>query len=192
MPDLFAGDVAPPAPAIVDDSATLIEQVKIKAAEVTKSFLIDMWIARVTADKVMPILHRVIDAAKDEYADAIEYGHGIYAVGYCVGGRFVLLLAKEAPPSMAGDESAGQEGGVPCIRAGALAHAASVTPSDFDNLKAPLSLVCVEDDPLFPDEVRSAGVEAMAKAKLEHQVKVYPGVPHGQSRSAGYIFAPIY
>jgi dienelactone hydrolase len=47
-------------------------------------------------------------------------------------------------------------------------------------LKVPVSLVCVEHDPLFPDEVRTAGEDAMSKANIEHAVTIYPGVPHGE------------
>lgn len=177
MPDMFAGDTAPGA-AISDDSSSLLEQVKLKAVEVTKAFMIDMWLARVTEDKVMPILHKVIDAAKEQYADAIKNGDGIYAVGYCVGGRFVLLLGKETPKAEGDEESGGVKTG-PFIKAGAVAHAASVIPDDFNNLKVPLSLVCVENDPLFPDAVRTQGEDAMSKANLEHEVQVYPAVPHG-------------
>lgn len=177
MPDLFAGDTAP-GPAIADDSTSLIEQFKIKAVEVTKSFMVDMWLARITADKVMPVLHKVIDAAKDEYADSVQRGDGIYAVGYCVGGRFVMLLAKEGEKEGGDEETLAVKTG-PHIKAGAIAHAASVIPEDFEGLKVPLSFVCVEDDPLFPEEVRSRGEDAMSKSGLEHEVKVYPGVPHG-------------
>lgn len=144
-----------------------------------KSFVIDMWLARVTPDKVMPILLKVIEAAKDQYAESIKHGDGIYAVGYCVGGRFVMLLAQETEKASADEESGSVKSG-PHIRAGAVAHAASVIPDDFKNIKAPLSFVCVEDDPLFPDTVRSAGEDTMADANLEHEVQVYPRVPHGK------------
>ncbi|KFA66346.1 hypothetical protein S40285_01263 [Stachybotrys chlorohalonatus IBT 40285] len=177
MPDMFGGDTAP-GPAIADDSTSLLERVKIKAVEVTKSFFIDMWLARITPDKVMPLLHRVLDAANDQFADVIAGGGGVYAVGYCVGGRFVLLLGKETQET-AGDEETPAVKKGPFIKAGAVAHAASVVPDDFQDVKVPLTLVCVEDDPLFPDEVRSAGEDAMSNANLEHQVSVYPGVPHG-------------
>lgn len=180
MPDLFGGDTAPGAITIDQESNSVIEQLKLKAAEVTKSFLIDMWLAKITPDKVMPILHKVIDAAKEKYADAVKAGDGIYAVGYCVGARFVLLLGKEE--SSAGENADQEAGDVrtgPFIKAGALAHAASVTPDDFANVVVPLSLVCVEDDPLFPEEVRTAGEDYMSSANLEHEVQVYPGVPHG-------------
>ncbi|PHH82780.1 hypothetical protein CDD82_4854 [Ophiocordyceps australis] len=190
MPDLFGGDTAPAATAITDDSSSLLEQVKLKAVEVTKSFMIDMWLARITPDRVMPVLHKVIDAAKDEYADAVKHGDGIYAVGYCVGGRFVLLLARGTRQEGADEESGVTTTG-PLIRAGALAHAASVVPDDFKDLKAPLSLVCIEDDPLFPDAVRATGEDLMSDANLEHQVQVYPGVPHGFAVVGAYANAAI-
>ncbi|KJZ71069.1 hypothetical protein HIM_09541 [Hirsutella minnesotensis 3608] len=193
MPDLFDGDTAPAATAIADDSSSLLEQFKLKTVEVTKSFMIDMWLARTTADKVMPILHSVIDAARDQYADAVKQGGGIYAVGYCVGGRFVLLLAQETAPAQqqGGDEESAPPAKGPYIKAGAVAHAASVVPDDFHNLKAPLSLVCIEDDPLFPNAVRAAGEDAMSKANLEHEVQVYPGVPHGFAVVGAYADASI-
>ncbi|KAM5352483.1 hypothetical protein ACJ41O_005206 [Fusarium nematophilum] len=178
MPDLFAGDTAPGTTAISDDSTSILEQFKLKAVEVTKSFLIDMWLARVTEDRVMPILQKVIDAAREQYADSIKQGDGIYAAGYCVGARFVLLLAKKTKAAE-GDEEGGQVKTGPFIKAGALAHAASVVPDDFKDIAVPLSLVCVENDPLFPDNVRIAGEDSMSDANLEHEVQVYPGVPHG-------------
>ncbi|KAG6020711.1 hypothetical protein E4U41_002754 [Claviceps citrina] len=190
MPDFLSGDTSPVSTAIADDAASILEQVKLKAVEVTKSFMIDMWLARVTPDKVMPILHKVIDAAQERFPDAAEGGKGIYCVGYCVGGRFVLLLAQEDGET-GGDEEAGQVRKGPWIKAGALAHAASVTPDDFNNLKAPLSLVCVEHDPLFPEAVRTAGEDAMSKADLEHEVQVYPGVPHGFAVVGSYADASI-
>ncbi|KAF4980488.1 hypothetical protein FZEAL_3511 [Fusarium zealandicum] len=190
MPDLFAGDTAPGATAITDDSTSILEQFKLKAVEVTKSFLIDMWLARVTEDRVMPSLHKVIDAAQEQYADSIKQGDGIYAAGYCVGARFVLLLAKKTKAAGGDEESGGVKTG-PFIKAGALAHAASVTPDDFKDISAPLSLVCVENDPLFSDDVRIAGEDMMSDASLEHEVQVYPGVPHGFAVVGEYQDAAI-
>ncbi|KAH7266292.1 hypothetical protein MRS44_007897 [Fusarium solani] len=190
MPDLFAGDTAPGATAVTDDSTSILEQFKLKAVEVTKSFLIDMWLARVTEDRVMPILHKVIDAAREQYADSIQRGDGIYAAGYCVGARFILLLAKKTKVVQGDAESGGLKSG-PFIKAGALAHAASVTPDDFKDISAPLSLVCVENDPLFTDEVRIAGEDTMSDANLEHEVQVYPGVPHGFAVVGEYQDAAI-
>ncbi|KAI1439204.1 Alpha/Beta hydrolase protein [Xylaria sp. CBS 124048] len=192
MPDLFNGDPAPNS-AAVPESETLVtsflDTIKLKAAETAKSFLIDMWLARHTEEKVMPILEEVTRACQGEFADAVGFGGGIYAVGYCFGGRYVLLLASERPVSHTNwtgahrqpDEEAGQglSKKAPLIKAGALAHATLVSPEDFRGLKSPVSLICVENDPMFPDEVRIAGEDTMSNGGVEHEVQVYPGVPHG-------------
>lgn len=195
MPDLFEGDVAPNSATIDEDEVSrggsFLDNFKIKAVEGVKSFMIDMWLARHTEEKVVPILHRVIDGAKDEFADAVSNGGGIFAVGYCFGGRYVLLLAAERKAQAGAgvfgaaqkpaDEEAGAQTSGPYIKAGALAHATLVSREDFEGLKAPLSFVCVENDPLFPDDVRTAGEDHMSKVNVEHEVQVYPGVPHGKS-----------
>ncbi|KAI1150694.1 Alpha/Beta hydrolase protein [Nemania diffusa] len=194
MPDLFDGDPAPNTAALPESEThvtSFLDTFKLKAAETAKSFLIDMWLARHSDEKVLPLLEKVVHACKGEFADAVGYGGGIYAVGYCFGGRLVLLLASERTPIQTGwtgaqkepDEEAGEGQGPakidPIIKAGALAHATLVSPEDFRGLRSPVSLVCVESDPMFPDEVRIAGEDAMSKGNLEHEVQVYPGVPHG-------------
>jgi len=198
MPDLFDGDPAPNTSTVADEPTTpgsLLDTFKIKAAETAKSFLIDMWLARHTEEKVMPILHKVMDACRDEFADAVSNGGGIYAVGYCFGGRYILLLGAErssAPlgrgfpwsavsPGPADQEASKPTTSGPFIKAGAVAHATLVSRQDFVGLKAPISMVSVEQDPLFPDEVRTAGEDYMSKNNVEHEVQVYPGVPHGKS-----------
>ncbi|XDG04168.1 hypothetical protein ABKA04_003783 [Annulohypoxylon sp. FPYF3050] len=193
MPDLFDGNPAPNSSLGSETEAqgtSFLDKIKLKAAELAKSFVIDEWLARHTEEKVMPILEKVIDACKSEFADAVGNGGGIYAVGYCFGGRYVLLLASERSQVQTGwsgaqrpaDEEAG-EGTTPTkgpsIKAGALAHATLVSPDDFQALKVPISLVCVESDPMFPDEVRETGENIMSKENVEHEVQVYPGVPHG-------------
>ncbi|KAI0445336.1 Alpha/Beta hydrolase protein [Xylaria telfairii] len=206
MPDLFDNDPAPNSAAL-PESETLVtsflETFKLKAAETAKSFLIDMWMARHTEEKILPILEKVIHACEGEFADSVGYGGGIYAVGYCIGARYVLLLASERTASQTSwtgaqkepDEEAGEGQGPskngPLIKAGALAHAALVSSEDFKSLKSPVSLVCVESDPMFPDEIRIAGEEAMSKSNLEHEVQVYPGVPHGFAVVGDYSDANI-
>ncbi|ROT37718.1 dienelactone hydrolase [Sodiomyces alkalinus F11] len=186
MPDLFNGDPAPNTTTFAsqEESQSLIDAFKLRIVETAKSFQIDMWLARQTEEKVLPILHKVIDGCRDEFADAIKHGDGIYAVGYCIGGRYVLLLGSDAQPTTPGperpaDEEAGETKTGPLIKVGAVAHAASVTPKDFASLRVPVSLACVENDALFPDDVRVAGEDVMSQANLEHEVRVYPGVPHG-------------
>lgn len=205
MPDLFGGDVAPnsstelsedlqgASSAAAASSSSFLDIFKFKAVETIKTFMIDMWLARHTEAKVLPILHQVIASSREEFADAISSGGGIYAVGYCFGGRYVLLLAADksqgqdaaAPAEESSVSADNLEAGTtprkgPLIKAGVLAHATLVSPDDFQGLQSPISIVCVESDPMFPDGVRKVGEDYMSKNNIEHEVQVYPGVPHGK------------
>ena len=89
--------------------------------------MLDMWLARQTQEKVLPIIQKVIEGAKEEFADAVANGDGIYAVGYCFGGKYVLLLGAELPDTVAKgqalkDEEQGMAKLGAQIKAGALAH----------------------------------------------------------------------
>ena len=184
---MFSNDPLPGTATYEEEAdPSIINQIKMRAADFTKSFLIDMWLARQTPEKVLPIIHKVIEAAKDEFADAVANGGGIYSVGYCFGGRVTLLLAGEKPQistSLWGqpvkDEEAGMVKSGPHIKAGAIAHATLVSKEDFDGVKSPLAFVCVENDQLFLDEVREYGEKYLKENSVESEFKVYAGVPHG-------------
>lgn len=127
----FGGDPAPNGTTDpnTDSESTpsLLDKVKLGVAETAKSFMLDMWLARQTQEKVLPILQRVIEGAKEEFADAVANGGGLYAVGYCFGGKYVLLLGAEIPDAVAKgqateDEEQGMTKSGPQIKAGALAH----------------------------------------------------------------------
>lgn len=157
----------------------------MRAVETVKSFQIDMWLARHTPEKVLPILHKVIDGAKEEFADAVANGGGIYGAGYCFGGKYILILASErSDPVIWGQKAADEESGDtskkgPFLKIGTIAHGTDIRRDDFDGLKAPVSIACVENDQLFPDDVREAGEKILKEQGVEHEFKTYPGVPHG-------------
>jgi len=162
----------------------VIEKVKIGLATTAKSFLVDMWLARQTPEKVLPLLHKVVEGAKEEFADAVANGGGVYAVGYCFGGKYICLLAAELPDTVAHgqalkDEEQGTVKTGPLIKAGALAHGTMVTKEDLEGIRSPVSMACVENDQLFPNDVRTAGQSFLEEKKVEHEVKVYSNVPHG-------------
>ena len=170
----------------IEEHPSFLEQIKLKTAEGLKSFLIDMWLARHTPEKVLPLLHKVIEGAKEEFADAVANGGGIYGVGYCFGAKYTLILAGEHPDTVAWgqappkDEEQGAVKHEPLIRAGAIAHGTMVTKEDLEAVKSPVYLACVENDPLFPgDEVLTPGRRAMEKNGVEHEIEVFSGVPHG-------------
>lgn len=183
----FAGDPAPSSatdPNADESNPSVIEKVKLGLATTAKSFMVDMWLARQTPEKVLPLLHKVVDGAKEEFADAVANGGGIYAVGYCFGGKYVCLLAAEVPDTVAHgqapkDEEQGMAKTGPLIKVGALAHGTMVTKEDLEGIKSPITMACVEKDQLFPDDVRTAGQTFLEEQKVEHEVKIYPGVPHG-------------
>lgn len=131
----FGGDPAPNSttdPATDSETApSLLEKVKLSVAETAKSFMLDMWLARQTQEKVLPILQKVLEGAKEEFADAVANGDGVYAVGYCFGGKYVLLLGSELPDTVAKgqtveDEEQGMAKAVPQIKAGAIAHGTTI------------------------------------------------------------------
>lgn len=155
-------------------------------ASVAKSFSIDMWLARHTPEKVLPILQKVISAVKEEFADAVAHGDGIYAVGYCFGAKYVLLLGSELHADVAAGqrsaETEAEEGMVkkgPQIKTGAIAHGTQITVSDLENCKVPLCIAAVEQDSLFPDKIRETGVQKLKEKSIELDHQVYAGVPHG-------------
>lgn len=188
MPDQFAGDsfqnTTTDPNAASDSNPSMIEKVKIGMAETAKSFMIDMWLARHTPEKVLPLLHKVIEGIKDEFADAVANGDGIYAVGYCFGGKYVLLLGSELPDTVAkGQATKDEEQGVikrgPQIKAGAIAHGTLITKEDIEGIEVPVSLVCTENDQLFPDDIRAEGQKFLVDNEKPHEIQVFPGVPHG-------------
>ena len=75
----------------------------------------------------MPILQKVIAGAKEEFADAVANGGGVYAAGYCFGAKYVLLLSSELSDTVAhGEVSKDEEPGVvkkeSIFKASAIAH----------------------------------------------------------------------
>ena len=46
-------------------------------------------------------------------------------------------------------------------------------------LPSPNPFVFVENDPLFPPEILSAGLAHLESHSVEHSASVYKGVPHG-------------
>lgn len=153
MPDQFGGDIAPSnnvsVNTKVDPNPQLLERIKLGVAETAKSFMLDMWLARQTPEKVMPIIYKVLDTAKDEYADSVAYGSGVYGAGYCFGAKYIVMLAGEHPNSVihgqkdSKDEEEGMMSKGSLIKTGVIAHGTLVTRDDVCAVKAPLLMVCV-------------------------------------------------
>lgn len=105
--------------------------------------------------------------------EVVKNGEGIYVVGYCVGGRFVLLLGREE--EFVKEEGVDDEEFVRVkkglyIRVGVVVYVVLVFLDDFYGIVVLMSLVCVEDDFLFFDEVWIGGEDVMFKVNLEYEV----------------------
>lgn len=177
----------------VNSDLTIIARIKLMGTEAVKAFMTDMWLARHTPETVLPILLSIFDSIKNEFADAVAYGGGVYAVGYCFGGKYVSILAGDHPTTDSREQSgasADEEKGTirrgPLIKAGAFAHGTLVTKEDLEAVKVPLCIVAVENDSLFPEAVRDAGERYLKSSGIAHEISVYPGVPHGFARVGNY------
>lgn len=193
MPDQFAGDDAPKAAStVIPQSAageaaglSMLERFKVGVAEVAKSWSIDMWLAKHTPERVLPVLHKVLEGAKEAYGDALANGGGIYGVGISFGAKYILLLSGKLPDTVAwgqrpaGDEEAGVVETGPELKAGVIAHGTLITKEDIECVRVPVLMVCVENDPLFPDDVREQGKASLELNGVEHDVRVFGDVPHG-------------
>ena len=135
----------------------MIEKVKLGVAEAAKSFRLDMWLARQTPEKVLPLITKVIDGAKEEFADAVANGGGVYAVGYCFGGKYVLLLGATLPDTIVHgqgvkDEEQAVAKSAPLIKVGVIAHGQKKTGSLTIHY---LTIIRYDDYDRRPSECRS-------------------------------------
>ncbi len=188
MPDQFDGNPVTSTVSMeaVTEKTSWLDTFKMGVFEGAKAFTIDMWLAKHTPEKVLPILHKVVEAAKEEFADAVANGGGVYGVGYCFGAKYILILAGELPDTVAWgqaasrDEEQGTVKKAPVLKAGAVAHGTMVSKEDLEAVRSPVYIAAVKDDPLFPeDEVLTPGRRAMENNKVEHEVTIFEGVPHG-------------
>ena len=59
------------------------------------------------------------------------------------------------------------------------------------SVNVPTCIVAVQEDPLFPDDIREKGQKALEQKGLTHEIRVYPGVPHGFAVLGDYEDATI-
>ena len=189
------------------ESPSIISRIKLGAVEAAKSFWIDMWLARHTPEKVLPRVQAALTGAKEQFADAAANGGGVYGVGYCFGARYIMLLCGRdadetafGKPSAAAKEEAGDEEGEkepqdsthtdpeargasdtqsPLLKAAATAHPVQSTLPEIDAIRAPISMACINDDQLFPDDVREQGRAALELNNVDHEIRMFEDVPHG-------------
>lgn len=195
MPDLFSGDpfqntpkpdeqASQPSDASSTNKApekpSLIATLKSSIVSGVKSFLIDMWLARHTPTTTEPIIRAVLSAVKEAYG--VEKGGtpaayapslGTYVVGYCFGGKYAVRMAGRLGKEW-------EKEGITTVTAVAIAHPTMVTVEEFKEVEKPLTWAAVDQDVYCPDEVREGGVEALEENKVDFEIKLFKGIPHGE------------
>jgi hypothetical protein len=52
-------------------------------------------------------------------------------------------------------------------------------------------MICTEDDQLFPEEILEEGRKYLEANNIEHEIRTYPGVPHGKSQCSTLDIAKV-
>lgn len=180
-----------PAPA---PAPSLIFRVKSLAVSLVKGFVEDMWAARHTYDKTMPVVRGAVLELVAAYAP-----RKIAVVGYSFGARYALRLLAP-PPGFQNRAWAGDE--TDAVTCGAVVHPSLLqgTPgadpggapgADFAGVNKPVFLVYSKDDELLPEATIKHGLRVLAENNVEVETAVYdndkeraatPGLeplPHG-------------
>ncbi|KAI5821079.1 Alpha/Beta hydrolase protein [Pyronema omphalodes] len=134
-------------------------------------YMADMWLARHTPLNTDPIIDDVLKHLEERYGEGkgFKTSNGIRAVGYSFGGKYALRLAAR-------DD----------VKAVAVAHGTMMAIEDFKMAQRPVTLACAENDPMFEDDLREAGVKVLEESNVVHEVKTYQNVPHGFSVYGNY------
>ncbi|XP_076927327.1 endo-1,3;1,4-beta-D-glucanase-like [Bidens hawaiensis] len=118
---------------------------------------IDDWIINHEPEQaVVEYARPVIQALKDKGITKVG------AAGFCWGAKVVVELAKDAE-----------------IQVAAILHPTYVTLDDIKGIKVPIAILSAELDEMNPPELIKEYEAALAANKVEHFVKIYPGVNHG-------------
>jgi len=121
------------------------------------------------AQKLMMSLN--MGKASAELTKAADYlasrpevaGHGIGAIGFCMGGSLALTLACDSPQ----------------IRAAAPFYGGNPSPLEkVANLRGPVFAAYAENDGWVTVEVREQLDQALSQHGIAHELKVYPGTEH--------------
>ena len=57
-----------------------------------------------------------------------------------------------------------------------------ITREDLAAVQAPLFIAALDNDPLFPNDIREEGKKSLEERKVEYELEIYQDVPHGKSK----------
>ncbi|GKA24054.1 endo-1,3;1,4-beta-D-glucanase-like protein [Tanacetum coccineum] len=114
------------------------------------------WLKKHAPEQAVEFAKPLIQALKEKGICKVA------AAGFCWGAKGVVELAKAAD-----------------IQVAALLHPSFVSLDDIKGVKVPTGILSAELDKKFPPELVKECEAALCANRIEHFVKVYPGVAHG-------------
>ncbi|KAK9464558.1 hypothetical protein V1512DRAFT_268031 [Lipomyces arxii] len=202
MPDLFSSDPNIPVQVTqTQQTGGLLGRLKSMAVSSTAGFMTDMWIARHTEERTWPMLVNMVEEIVEIYRP-----RDICVVGYSFGAKYALKLLQL--PVAAGSQAEvtpDQEDSITLqanvssqvdllnpswarlVVTGIICHPSLVEAKDFIEVKKPVLIIAVQDDPLFPLEVVTTGTKTLSKHTVFHDLKWYDRkLPHGFAVKGDY------
>ncbi|KAJ2899637.1 Alpha/Beta hydrolase protein [Zalerion maritima] len=100
------------------------------------------------------------------------------AVGFCWGGKYAVMLAKDAPSSRVGAHGGGSL--VPLVDCAFTAHPSLLSiPSDVTDVGMPLAVGTGDGDEWMGAESTKTMTRVLEAQGGKHEVEIYPGAMHG-------------
>jgi len=175
MPDQFQKDeytvkgTTDDASELLDDSNTerhtsLLENVKGVVASGVSALILDLWLARHSEQKTMPIVRNIVQAAKEHFTP-----QKTYAIGFGFGGNVLLILAGSTE-----------------FRAVAVAHPVMVSKTTVENIKTPVYLAVVDNDSYHTQQEVEYEQKILAEHNVEHEIESFGNAPHGFATKFGF------
>jgi dienelactone hydrolase len=107
-------------------------------------------------EEMDPVVIAAIQTLKNDYSI-----NRIAAVGYCIGGKYVIRHYKSG------------------IDVGYVAHPSKVTHEEFASIGGPLSIAAPEFDSQYTAKLRHESEDILAKTGHPWQINLFSGVVHG-------------
>ncbi|KAJ4194431.1 hypothetical protein NW759_016526 [Fusarium solani] len=126
--------------------------------ERARNFDVPQWLQRHPQQQIEELLQGLIDKLRSDHPD-----QPLFAVGYCLGGKYAIRLAKWA------------------VNAAAIFHPSYLTAEDAEGIHVPLYAGLADKDSTIPDpEAFEWDLRGwLEKAKVDYTLKSYPDVDHG-------------
>lgn len=117
----------------------------------------DGWLDKHGVPDTEPVIHEIVQHIRSELAPEL-----FASIGYCFGARYTMRLLAEG-----------------AIHVGAAAHPSFVQINEVAQIKKPLIIMAVENDPIYTSELRSKTEAKLQEINARYHTTLSSGVSHG-------------